>query len=309
MSQMVALPRVVSFDCQGFRLYGTLHMPEIGPPGEVGMIVLNQGPLERAGAHRISMRIAQRWARQGFPVLRIDARGVGESEGDWTTPEDGAPIRLLYKQVEEGAWIADAHAAIDFMVAETGVQHVILAGLCGGAITALHAATHPNVRGVVMVGMPVRPWSEVEGAGDLVDDKIQEEARGYLVKAFSLEPWKRFLTMRTDYDTLWSVVSTRLHRMITRRSVEIDLNAQLLRSFEAATQAKRRLFFVYPANDYLWTEFRGLFLERFPPEKHDYALATVPDANHTFTEAAWQAELYRLLEEWAATQLTSGAAA
>jgi dienelactone hydrolase len=297
MSQLFPLPRVVSFSCEGFTLYGSLHAAE-GPSRDIGMILFNQGPLERAGAHRLSIQIARRWAKQGLPVFRVDARGVGDSEGDWSVPPDGAPIRMLYKQVEEGAWTADAHAAIDCLVRETGVRHVVLGGLCGGAITALHAATHPAVCGVVMVAMPVRPQSEVVGAGDLVDSKVKEEAKDYVAKVFAPDAWKRFLTMQTDYGTLWSVMATRLHRLVGGGAPDAGMNVPLLRSFVAASKAKRRLLFVYPDHDYLWTEFEELFQTRYPQAECGYELRTIANANHTFTESDWQAELYATLEAW-----------
>lgn len=311
MSQAMPLPslaRVVSFSCEGFKLYGTLHGAE-GPRSDVGLIVLNQGPLERSGAHRLSVQIARRCAKQGLHVLRVDARGVGDSEGDWVDPPDGSPIRMLYKQVEEGAWIADAYAAIDFLLGETPVRRVILAGLCGGAITALHAAKHSAVQGVVMVGMPVRPQAEVSSASDLVDAKVREEAKGYLAKAFAFDAWKRFFSMQSDYGTLWSVMSTRVQRMLGRSSPTFGMNLSLLRSFEATVKAHRRLFFVYPENDYLWVEFQELFASRYPRQVYRYDLATIPQANHTFTESAWQAELFRVLEDWARAQLSPEAVA
>jgi len=189
------------------------------------------------------------------------------------------------------------------------VRRVVLAGLCGGAITALHAATHPAVQGVVMVGMPVRLQAEVGGVSDLVDTKVREEAKGYLSKVFDFEAWKRFFTMETDYGTLWSVMATRLHRMISGNAPDVGMYMPLIRSFEAAIKAERRLFFVYPANDYLWTEFQELFLSRYPQQVHGYDLATIAEANHTFTETSWQAELFDVLEGWSRAQVGTEAVA
>jgi hypothetical protein len=162
---------------------------------------------------------------------------------------------------------------------------------------------------VVMVAMPVRPQSEVAGASDLVDSKVREEASDYMSKAFAPDAWKRFFTMQTDYSTLWSVMATRLHRLVGGSTPDAGMNARLLRSFEAASKAGRRLLFVYPDNDYLWTEFEELFRTRYPQAELGYDLETIANANHTFTEADWQAELYAKLESWSRAHISREAVA
>ena len=302
---------VVSFDCQGYRLYGTLHVPRTQPPGRVGVILLNQGPLDRSGAHRMSVKLARRWTAAGLTVLRFDARGVGESEGTWIEPAQGAPIRQLYKNIEEGAWIADTHAAVAFLQAETPVRRVLLSGLCGGATTALHAgATNPAVDAIAMVGMPVRLQAEVRGVRDLVDSHVRTESRRYFERALTPTAWKRFFAMETDYRTMWAVLARRAEALY-RRSPTQDpsLNRVLMDHLRDALKARKRLMFIYPENDYLWAEFRELFLPAFKSVSGQFTVKTIPQANHTFTEASWQEDLYSLLVTWSMTELERAGAA
>jgi len=65
----------------------------------------------------------------GFAVLRFDARGVGESEGGW----EGDPVSILdaYGDIQRGAWVPDARAAIEFMKRTIGSRHLLLGGACG----------------------------------------------------------------------------------------------------------------------------------------------------------------------------------
>lgn len=305
-----ATSRIVSFPCAGFQLYGTLHQPPADAPrSDLAVVVLNQGPLDRSGAHRISVQLARRWANLGVTVLRFDARGVGESEGDWTEPAEGSPVRALYKLVEEGGWVEDTHAAVDFVVKETRAKRVLLAGLCGGGSTAMHSAAHPAVDGVITVGMPVRLGAEITGVSDLVDEKLRSETKGYIRKLLAPTSWKRFLTMQSDYRVLWGVFSTRLRRFLSpKQNIDPRLNARMIRSFEAVAQQKR-VHFVYPEKDYLWVEFQELFLPRFPQRKFGFELATIPNANHTFTEYSWQEALFEIVDAWVAKSAAVGAAA
>lgn len=51
-------------------------------PGQHGLLIVSGGNEIRSGAHRGMARLAAMLADAGFPVLRFDRRGVGDSEGD-----------------------------------------------------------------------------------------------------------------------------------------------------------------------------------------------------------------------------------
>ena len=296
----------VSFPCEGFQLRGSLHRAAGSADGETAIVILNQGPLDRSGAHRMSVRYARRWADHGVPVLRFDARGVGDSEGDWAIPEDGAPIKMLYKNIEEGAWTLDTRAAIDHLCATTSARNIVLVGCCGGAVSALHAAAeHPAVVGVVMVGMPVRPWAVI-GIDSIVASQVEYEAKGYVKKLGRWNAWRRFFTGESDYRLLWGIGARYVRERVFGASNDqrTSLNASMLRSFRAVQGAGKRMLFVFPENDYLWVEFRDLFLPTFN-DRPPFDLQIIPGANHTFTEVAWQEQLFSILENWLQSQMTA----
>ena len=296
---MTVTSKTVTFDCEGLQLRGTLRgAPEV-QRGDLGVVLLNQGPLDRSGAHQISTTIATRLNRAfNIPTLQFDARGVGESEGDWITPDDGEPIHDLYGRIFNGAWNPDTLAAISFIQQATGVKRVVLVGLCGGASTALHVASlHPAVIGVAMVGMPVRHDATVPGVAGLADGFIRDETNKYVQKLRSFEAWKRFLTFQTDYSTFRNVIGARLSRRFARHPAK-SISGCINRNFRAAVSARKQLLFVYGENDYYWTEFKELFLPQFSTSSGTFRLETIPSANHTLTEADWQERLLASLCAW-----------
>jgi pimeloyl-ACP methyl ester carboxylesterase len=302
--------RIVSFTCDSCRLFGMLHLPTGSTAvHDVGVVLLNQGPLDRSGSHRTSVRLARRLVALGFPVLRFDARGVGESEGEWVQPAEGEPIRMLWREVEEGAWVADTHAAIDFFLREVAIKRVILAGLCGGGLTALHSAHHERVLGVAMVGMPVRPQSETQGVSDLLDVHIESEAVGYVGKMFTLQAWRRFITLQTDYKILGAVLLARLRRLVGLKPASSGVSDSVNASFQRAIASGRRLIFIYAEGDYFWIEFQHLFMAQFPQANYGFSVTSVPQANHTFTERAGQEQLEQILTNWSTLLLDSEARA
>ena len=71
--------RDVTFDSDGFRLSGTLHLPGTGDPpvvvGSHGLLSSSDSPKQRA--------LADECARIGMVYFRFDHRGCGGSEGDF----------------------------------------------------------------------------------------------------------------------------------------------------------------------------------------------------------------------------------
>jgi hypothetical protein len=67
----------VSFPCEGFQLRGSLHRAAGSADGDTAIVILNQGPLDRSGAHRMSVRYARRWAASRIscaPIRRARCR-------------------------------------------------------------------------------------------------------------------------------------------------------------------------------------------------------------------------------------------
>src|SRR4029453_1515730 len=93
-------------------------------------------------------RICKQLAKDGIGMLRFDALGLGDSEGDWG---DGS---FTHK-------VNDVVRACEFM-AEQGTPAAILVGHSwGGAAVLAAARSSPRVRAVVTVAAPVEP-SHVE---------------------------------------------------------------------------------------------------------------------------------------------------
>ncbi len=69
--------RWLSFDVAGASCAATLDEG----PETTGLLIVSGGNEVRAGSHRGMANLARAVAAQGFPVLRYDRRGIGDSEG------------------------------------------------------------------------------------------------------------------------------------------------------------------------------------------------------------------------------------
>jgi exosortase A-associated hydrolase 1 len=137
----------LSFACAGEPLLGVLS--PAAQPGPVGVVIVVGGPQYRVGSHRQFVQLARALAQAGFPVLRFDCRGMGDSPGTLRSFE--------HAQDDIGAAIGALQAA------QPAVQGVVLWGLCDGASAALlymHDTADPRVAGLALLN----PWVRSEAS-------------------------------------------------------------------------------------------------------------------------------------------------
>lgn len=295
----------VTFTCEGSRLVGSLHRPQQPRAGAPGVILLNQGPVDRGGAHRLYVKLAGRLTALGLPVLRFDARGVGESEGLWAGEDTGLSVTDAYGAIQKGVWIPDTLAAIEFMQRTVGAERMVLGGLCGGAVSALlTGVSHPAVDAIFGIGTPVTFTAVTRRVADLPKAVIERDTRQYLRKLIDPRSWARFVSFKTDYRTLMNVFATQLQQRLGRPTsapAAIDdgkMNVPLLNAIAAAPKQGKRLLLVFSENDYLWHEFQEEMWRFGDRERLPFRLLTIPEANHTLTEDLWQDTLYEHLTAW-----------
>lgn len=123
---------VIGFDCDGDRLVGTLDHAD----GRTGLLIVSGGNEIRIGAHRGMARLAQRVAAAGYPVMRYDRRGIGDSEGEnrgyLESADDIAAAAQTFRQalpVERiiGFGNCDAATALARFHQRAGIDALVLA--------------------------------------------------------------------------------------------------------------------------------------------------------------------------------------
>ena len=116
--------KALRFACEGEPLIGILHQPDPARSSrQLGVLIVVGGPQVRVGSHRQFVQVARALADDGYPVLRFDVRGMGDSAGaqrnfEQLTPDIGAAVDELLRQCPQ-------------------LQRVVLWGLCDGASASL----------------------------------------------------------------------------------------------------------------------------------------------------------------------------
>lgn len=121
-------PHPIYFGPDSRPLFGMLHPPGASTPKATGIVLCNPIGYEAISTHRTFRHFAEAAAQLGYPVLRFDYDGTGNSSGH----------ELDVDRLD--AWLDSIRAAIDVLKRQANVDHVCLLGLRLGATLACVAA-------------------------------------------------------------------------------------------------------------------------------------------------------------------------
>ena len=119
----------------GDGVFGILSRPFAAPTKRTGVVIFNSGMLHRPGPFRLHVRLARRLAELGYPTLRFDFPGVGDS-----LPRATRPIVEITREI------------VERMQQLTGCAHFVVGGICSAADQGWQLALlDARVAGVLLV--------------------------------------------------------------------------------------------------------------------------------------------------------------
>lgn len=135
------------FSVAGEAVLSIIAKPETSR--DCGVLIIVGGPQYRVGSHRQFILLSRQLAAAGFPAMRLDYRGMGDSAGAKRSFEDVT---------------TDIGAAIDtLLLACPALTRVVLWGLCDAASAALiyqQESRDSRVAGMVLLN----PWVRSESS-------------------------------------------------------------------------------------------------------------------------------------------------
>ena len=161
--------RLIAFPCEGETLIGTVDEA----PAKAGLLIVSGGNEIRIGAHRGMAMLAQGIAQAGYPVLRFDRRGIGDSTGSNRGFRSSGPD------------IAAAIAA--FLEAQPQIERMVAFGNCDAA-SALALFEGAPVDMLLLAN----PWIGEDAGDDTLPPAAAIRAR-YIEKLRSPREWLRMV--------------------------------------------------------------------------------------------------------------------
>lgn len=276
--------------CEGAQLMAVLHQPA-QLTRSVGVVIIVGGPQYRVGSHRQFLLLARALAAAGYPVLRFDYRGMGDSEGELRGFEHVG---------------SDVRCAIDALFARVPqLRQVVLWGLCDGASAAcFYAASDARVRALVLLN----PW--VRGQQTLARSLLFNY---YVARLFNRRAWRELLGKRAKLSTaLKSVLGTARQALTSTQatpakrdggSAAVTSSAPLLpRVASGLEKFTGEVLLVIAGADLTGAEFvqgiaqhRGLRRRLARPNVTRKVLEA---ADHTFSSRAWRDQVAHWTSEW-----------
>jgi pimeloyl-ACP methyl ester carboxylesterase len=119
------------------RLFGCFHEPSEKGVRRCGVLVCQPVGHEYINSHRALRQLAAGLVDAGFPVLRFDYYGCGDSSGE---TEQGSIT----------SWVEDISTAVSELRARTGMSRVCVVGLRLGATLAALAGSREDVENLVL---------------------------------------------------------------------------------------------------------------------------------------------------------------
>ena len=261
---------------------GIVAMPE--RPHATGVIIAVGGPQYRLGCHRQFLLLSRTLARAGYPVMRFDYRGMGDSTGELRS----------FEAVNE-----DIGAAIDtFLTNCPQVERVVLWGLCDAASASLlywDAMKDLRVVGMVLIN----PW--VRSVASLAKTQIKYYYGQRLLQA---DFWRKFLAgklgiCRALSGLIANVKNVRRQDRGSGQSAILPFHKKMTRGLESFPG---QVLILLSGKDYTAKEFLE-YVQAEPILERCLKLAHVTqneiqEADHTFSSAEWRGQVENLTLEW-----------
>ena len=189
------------------RRFGVLTPPKEKNGEKPAIVLMNAGSIHHIGPSRMFVRMARRWAELGYPVLRMDLSGIGESPVG-----EGSPENVPYPRDA----VLDAQAAMDALEKEGIARRFILTGLCSGADIAFRAGViDRRVAGAWMVNPQAFYFPSSDSLKEFL--KAEINAKYYQSGLFDLERWKKMVRGEVDLLRVAGILRAKVESSARRR--------------------------------------------------------------------------------------------
>jgi exosortase A-associated hydrolase 1 len=271
----------IHISCAGDELLGIVAIPE--KASETGIVIVVGGPQYRVGSHRQFTLLSRALAAAGYPCLRFDHRGMGDSSG---TPQS-------FEEIND-----EIAAAIDTLLAQSpALKRVVLWGLCDAASAILiycHATQDRRVAGLALLN----PW--VRSESTLARTQVKHY---YGQRLISADFWAKLFKGQLELGKAMRGLQNNVK--LAKRGAEAhpqgDLSfrqimQQALRKFDG------RILLILSGKDLVAKEFLDCattdpcwsgILEQSTLRRCDIATA-----DHTFSSTAWCQQVEKNTIEW-----------
>lgn len=245
------------------------------PPDKVkktGIVFVHAADGNRLGPHRMFVELANKFNLLGYPTLRFDLSGCGDSTG-------------IVSSGNIAAEALDVVEAARFFINRVNLESLILLGISRGARVCYTVMTQNNLslRGVILLSTPI-PGKKAAlksfGAG----------LREYICKLKDPKHLWKLLTGRANISQIWQTLLTAL-----------QLGKRYAREDNKRFASGCPILFIYGGLDPIGEESSQYYTRRCCENDLPFQCHFITGANHSFFHYKWKEEIFGLSKQWLET--------
>ncbi|SHM40004.1 alpha/beta fold hydrolase [Rhizobacter sp. OV335] len=248
------------------------------------VVLFNSGTVHHVGPNRLYVMLARELAALGFPTVRCDLEGLGDSVQRGAGREN---------HPYPDSAVPDAQQVLHSLRERFGVREFVLMGLCSGAYTAFQTGLveqAAQISELVLINPLTWRWVE----GDAVDTKHFSAVAHYKGTMRRLDSWKKLLRGQVNLVYLAGVVLSHLRKQVASRVSAItellfpSRGPLLSRQLRQLFAAKRHVTLIVSSGDPGWDMLQDGARQtaRRAIKNGDLALEFIDEADHTFSREA-----------------------
>lgn len=270
----------------GRRLVGILtRPPQHAEVHDLAVLITNSGIIHRVGANRVHVRLARFLAARGYPCLRYDLPGIGDSERSGT----GASV-----QVEN---LGASMAAMDALQRSGIARRFVLIGLCSGADHSfMVGCVDSRVAGAVLID----PTGVFSTRRHQLNIMLRTVRRGMRPRVWIRLVTGKYQLSRSISQNTFNASDPGAPRSLTRSGNE-DVRAQIRDGLEAFVKRGSRLYIVITGHNAGVYTYDRQMLDAFPDVAGLDQIIRVDrrlNAEHTFTAEIDRSFLESGITDW-----------
>ena len=277
---------------------GVLTTPDGAPP-HTALLLFTAGVKYRTGPSQLYVAVARSLAAAGFATLRIDAIGVGESDGLL----EAGPSHVIFQSAERGRFVPDLELAFQALAGHLGPQaRVFVGGLCGGGLSAQLAAAKikdQRLAGVLSINIAIRHTQTPGRRPAPVASEAKAALAGYPGKLFSPQTWKRLASGSLRIGHVKRTLAAAAGRSHTPE--DAGVNPLFIPSFTRLLKRQVPQLLIFSGNDGRWAPFNDLILGpvlKGAREGSAHSVKFIADADHHLCLPEWRDEAFRWIIDW-----------
>lgn len=302
---------IVSFkNNQGDTLYGVVHIPPEGTNKKVGVNLLNPGIKNRVAPHRLNVKISREISKMGYYVLRFDPHGIGDSAGRLI----GETVPMVWRQIQKGLFVDDILASNEYFRRKYNLKDILLAGMCGGAISGILAAKKDkNIKNLILIDIPINLDGNEKTFTDQINSKREAERvlHRYSGKILNWESIYRLLTLKSDYSAILRALNIKIKSLpglkkLQKRKNKVQFNPKFnykfLESFKSLVKRDVKFQFIIAENDpgtgIFYEDFLNNYLQKNKKMLSNTEIVEIKNANHIYSLKQNQNELINKIKNF-----------